>query len=80
MKIEVLGSGCTKCQKLMGLLKEAVNELGSEAEILKVDDYKTIVAYGVMATPALVINGNVKVYGKIPSYDEIKNIIKKTDQ
>ncbi|SMC34881.1 thioredoxin family protein [Sporomusa malonica] len=76
MKIEVLGMGCAKCHTLTGLAMEAVAELGITAEIVKVDNMKDIMAYGVMTTPALVIDGVVKVKGKIPSKDEIKAFIK----
>jgi len=71
MKIEILGSGCPKCKKLTELTEEVVNELGVSAEIIKVTDINKIIDYGVMVTPALVIDGNVEVAGKIPSKEEI---------
>ena len=71
MKIEILGTGCPKCKKLTELTEEAVNELAVSAEITKVTDINKIIDYGVMVTPALVINGEVKVAGKIPSKEEI---------
>ena len=73
MKIEILGTGCPKCKKLTKLTEEAVNELGVSAEIIKVTDIIKIIDYGVMITPALVIEGDVKMAGKIPSREEIKN-------
>ena len=71
MKIEILGTGCPKCKKLTELAKEAVAELGIPAEILKVDKINDIMNYGVMLTPALAIDGEVKVAGRIPSKEEI---------
>ena len=76
MKIEILGTGCVKCIKLEELARKAVSELGIDAEIKKVKDIKDIMNYGVMVTPALVVNGDVKVAGKLPSIDEIKKMIK----
>jgi len=77
MKIEILGTGCLKCKKLNELAEEAVNELNLSAEIIKVTDINKIIDYGVMVTPALVIDGDVKVAGKIPSKQEIAEWIKK---
>jgi len=71
MKIEILGIGCPKCKKLHELAEEAVKELGASAEITKVTDINKIIDYGVMVTPALVIDGEVKVAGKISSKEEI---------
>jgi len=79
MKIEVLGMGCPKCKKTFQNVRQAVEELGIEAEIIKVEDLDKITEYGVMMTPALVINGEVKVTGKIPGKEEIKDWIKKTN-
>ena len=75
MKIEILGTGCPKCKKLHELAEEAVKELGVSAEIIKVTDLNKIIDYGVMITPALVINGDVRVAGKIPEKEEIKRWI-----
>lgn len=77
MKIEILGTGCPKCKKLNELTEEAVNELNLSAEIIKITDINKIIDYGVMMTPALVIDGDVKVAGKIPSKQEIAEWIKK---
>lgn len=76
MKIEVLGMGCKKCSDLMEETKKAAAELNIEAEFVKVEDIKKIMAYGVMTTPALVVDGVVKVSGKIPSVEEIKSLLK----
>ncbi|WP_144441021.1 thioredoxin family protein [Sulfurospirillum cavolei] len=71
MKIEVLGMGCSKCQALMQAVKEAVAKSGKFAQIDKVEDSIAIMNYGVMSTPALVIDGVVKSSGKVLSVDEI---------
>ncbi len=76
MKIEILGTGCAKCIKLEEITRKAVAELEIDAEITKVKEIKDIMNYGVMITPALVVNGEVKFVGKVPSIDEIKKIIK----
>ena len=72
MKIEILGTGCQNCKKLEENARKAVQEAKSDAKILKVTDIGKIVEYGVMSTPALVIDGKVKSSGKIPEVDEIK--------
>jgi small redox-active disulfide protein 2 len=76
MKLEILGTGCPRCEKLTELARESVKELGITAEIVKVDKIQDIMNYGVMVTPALAIDGVVKVAGRIPSKEEIKNWIK----
>ena len=77
MKIEILGTGCPKCKNLTELTEEAINELGVSAEIIKVTDINKIIDYGVMVTPALVVDGDVKVVGKMPEKEEIKKWIEK---
>ena len=76
MKIEILGTGCPKCKKLTELSKEAVNELGVSAEIIKITDINKIINYGVMVTPALAIDGDAMVVGRVPSKEEIIKWIK----
>jgi len=76
MKIEILGTGCPKCKKLAELAEQAVKESGIEAEIIKITEINEIMNYGVMITPALVIDGEIKSTGKIPSIEEIKNWLK----
>lgn len=76
MKIEILGTGCAKCQKLEELARKANEELGLNAEIVKVKDVKDIMNYGVMITPALAVDGVVKLAGKVPSLDELKKLLK----
>ena len=75
-KIEILGMGCAKCNQLEERTKEAVKALGIEAEVVKVKDVKTISNYGVLVTPALAVDGVVKVAGKVPKVEEIKEWIK----
>jgi small redox-active disulfide protein 2 len=79
MKIEVLGTGCAKCQKLEANVRKAVEELGVDAQIEKVQDVSAIISYGVMMTPALAIDGEVKVVGKIPSVPELQTMIASAD-
>ena len=76
MQIKILGTGCAKCQRLEQLTREVVAELGIEAEFDHVRDMKMIMAYPVMTTPALVINEEVKVSGRMPSKDEIAGWLK----
>lgn len=76
VKIEILGAGCPKCEKLAELAEQAVKELGIRAEIIKVTDIKEITNRGIMITPALSINGEIKCAGKIPNIEEIKNWLK----
>jgi len=74
-KIEVLGTGCAKCNKLEETARKAADELGIEYEVIKVKDINDIMNYGVMVTPALVVNGVVKVAGKVPAIEEVKKMI-----
>lgn len=76
MKIKVLGSGCDKCKKLEANVKEAIGALGIDASVEKVEDFKAIMAYGVMQTPALVIDEQVKSIGKLLSVEEVKAYLK----
>jgi small redox-active disulfide protein 2 len=75
MKIEVLGMGCFKCKKLYENAQAAVRDLNAQAEVIKVENIQKIIDYGIMTTPALVIDGEVKASGRIPALDEIKNWI-----
>ena len=76
MKIEILGTGCPKCKKLSELTQEVIQEIGISAEIKKITNISDIINYGVMVTPALVIDGDVKIAGKIPGKQEITEWIK----
>jgi small redox-active disulfide protein 2 len=75
MKIQVIGPGCHKCKTLAQLTEQAVVELGITAEITKVSDLKQIMAMGVMMTPALAVNGTVKLSGKLPTLAEVKALL-----
>ena len=75
MKIEVLGSGCPKCQKLEALVKATVEKLGLDAEITHIRDMDKILSYNVMMTPALVVDGVVKLSGKLPSADKLEQLL-----
>ena len=77
LKIEILGSGCSNCAKLEKVTKEGIAQLGIEVQVEKVEDMQTILSYGVMSTPALVINGVVKLVGKVPNKVRIIEILGK---
>jgi small redox-active disulfide protein 2 len=76
-RIQVLGTGCPKCAKLAANAEAAARELGLECDVEKVTDIEAIMAFNVMMTPALAVDGEVKVVGKVPSKDEIKEILSK---
>ncbi|HHB12572.1 MAG TPA: thioredoxin family protein [Chromatiales bacterium] len=75
MKIEILGTGCAKCNKLYEAAKEAVAKAGKDAEIVKIEDLAEIMKRGVMVTPALAIDGEVKTAGKVLKADEIARML-----
>lgn len=75
MKIEILGSGCKNCNALETATADALIRLGINEEVLKVTDYGQIAAYGVMSTPALAIDGDIKTTGRVPTVDEIAALI-----
>jgi len=76
MKIQILGSGCPKCKGLFENVKKAVKETGADCQIEKIEDIDAIIEAGVMLTPALLIDGNIKSSGKLLSVEEIKSLIK----
>lgn len=71
ISINVLGTGCAKCKKAEKIVREAVAESGVEATVEKVEDLQKIVSYGVFTTPAVVIDGKVKVSGRVPSKQDV---------
>ncbi|MCP4695086.1 MAG: thioredoxin family protein [Desulfobacterales bacterium] len=75
MDIKVLGPGCPKCKQAEKLVREAVAEVGSAATVEKITDIMEIAGYGVMMTPAVVVDGEVKTVGKIPSKNDVKKWI-----
>ncbi len=75
MRIEILGGGCSKCKATEKIIRQVVEELGKEVEIVKVEDLQEIVNRGVMVTPAVVVNGEVKITGRVASAKEIKKIL-----
>lgn len=77
MLIQILGMGCSKCQKLEENARQAANELSLDFQVEKVKDLQQIMTFGVMITPALVVDGVVKVAGKVPGVEDIKKILTK---
>lgn len=75
MQIKVLGPGCTNCKKLYKLVQDAVKELGRDDEIIYVTDMAEIAMAGVMRTPALIMDGQVKISGRVPKLEEIKELL-----
>ena len=75
MKIQILGTGCPKCKMLLANAEAAAKELGLPYELEKVTDISQITAFGVMMTPGLVVDGEVKCMGKVPSVGEIKGML-----
>jgi small redox-active disulfide protein 2 len=77
MDIKVLGSGCAKCKTLEKVTREAVEQLNLDATIEKVEDIQKIIEYGVMITPALVVDGEVVLKGSVPKVDKLKVLLSK---
>ncbi|MCC7263937.1 MAG: TM0996/MTH895 family glutaredoxin-like protein [Candidatus Latescibacteria bacterium] len=75
MKIQILGTGCPKCNQLAEVAETAAQELSLDYELVKVTDIKEIVTFGVVATPALAVDGQVKVAGKVPLVAEVKGML-----
>ncbi len=75
MKIQILGTGCPKCNKLAELAGRAVIELELDAQIVKVSDINEILSFGVMSTPALAVDGKVLLVGKVPTYPDLSRML-----
>lgn len=75
MEIKILGPGCRKCEKTEQIVKEAVAESGIGATVEKITDMMQIAGFGVMSTPAVVVDGEVRLVGKVPSKDDIKKLL-----
>ena len=76
MKIEILGSGCAKCKSVEKLVRNVVEELGIQADIVKVEDLQEIVNRGIMMTPAVFIDGEAKIVGRVPTAEELKKLLR----
>ena len=76
MEIKILGTGCSNCRNLEKATREAVAELNLDASVIKEEDITKIMSYGIMRTPALVVNEKVLFYGRVPSVSEIKEMLK----
>jgi small redox-active disulfide protein 2 len=77
MEIKILGTGCAKCKSLEKLTREVVEQNGFDATIAKVEDIADIMKYHIMSTPALVVNEKVEIKGRVPSAEEIKQVLSK---
>lgn len=75
MKIQILGTGCPKCRKLTETAEAAAKELGLDYEIEKVTDINEMMKFGVMMTPGLAVDGNVKAAGEVPTVEEVKKML-----
>lgn len=73
--IKILGTGCPKCRQTEAIVRQAVDELGVEATIEKVEDIMQIIAYNILSTPAVVIDEEVKIKGRVPAAGEIKSLL-----
>jgi small redox-active disulfide protein 2 len=80
MKIQILGMGCPKCKKLYEAAEQAAKELGLDYEMEKIDDIDRITEMGVMMTPALAIDGEVKLVGRVPTVENLKEILKNSNE
>ena len=76
MKIEIFGSGCAKCKSVEKLVRNIVEELGIQADIVKVEDLQEIVDRGIMMTPAVFIDGEAKIVGRVPTAEELKKLLR----
>ena len=74
-EVKVLGPGCAKCEELLEQTKAAISEMGLECDLQKITDITQIASYGVMMTPALIVDGEVKLSGKVPSLDNLKKLL-----
>ena len=75
MRIEILGTGCKKCRKTEEIIQKIVKEKGVNVEIIKIEDLGEIIERGVMVTPAVIVDGKVKIVGYVPSKNEIENLL-----
>ena len=80
MKIQILGPGCAKCTRLMATAEAAAKELGLDCEFEKISDLNQIMSFGVMMTPGLAVDGEVRSVGKVPSLDEMKKLLQQASK
>jgi small redox-active disulfide protein 2 len=78
-RLEILGTGCARCRKLQENTEAALRALGIECEVVKVTDIDRIIDYGILSTPALAVDGEIRVSGKVPSAEEIEGILQELD-
>lgn len=78
MKIQILGTGCPKCKKLAETAEAAAKELGLDYEIEKITEITEIMKFGVMLTPALAVDGDVKISGQVPSVEDAKSMLQQS--
>ncbi len=76
MDVKVLGPGCTRCKKLFEATAQAIAQVGVQATLTKVENLQEMMAYNIMSTPALVVDGVVKLSGRVPSVDEVATILR----
>ena len=76
MKIEILGTGCSKCRQTEKIVRRAVEETGVTVDIMKIENLQDIIDKGVMMTPAVVVDGDVKIMGHVPSVEEVKKLLR----
>ncbi len=73
--IKILGTGCAKCKRTEEVVRQAVNELGIDAQVEKVEDITKILSYNILSTPAVVVDEEVKIKGRLPSLEEVKSLL-----
>jgi len=77
MEIKILGTGCAKCKQLEKVVREAVDEMGLDATVVKVTELADIMEYGIMSTPGLVVDGEVRLAGRLPKLTEVRTILER---
>ena len=75
MEVAILGPGCARCKATEKAVREALREMGKEATVIKVENIKEMIKYGISMTPAVAIDGTIKLAGKVPSVEEMKNLL-----
>lgn len=77
MEIKILGTGCAKCKQMEKVVREAVDEMSLDATVVKVTELSDIMEYGIMSTPGLVVDGQVRLAGRLPKMAELKSILQR---